>query len=66
MTKSVQQMSEAAPRSVRGVPDPLWRELVVEAAVQNRPIGALLSEAILDYLLARHRDAVRAQPERAS
>jgi hypothetical protein len=48
-------------RSVRGVPDALWRALIVEAARQNRPVGALLTNAIEDYLQARHRDAVRAQ-----
>jgi hypothetical protein len=45
--------SNDAPRSVRGVPDSVWRALRIEAVRQDRPLGDVLTDAISAYLATR-------------
>lgn len=37
-------------RSIRGIPDDVWRALRLEAVRQDRPLGDLLTDAIRDAL----------------
>lgn len=38
------------PRSVRGIDDAVWRRFKARAAVEDRPVGEALNDAMREYL----------------
>jgi hypothetical protein len=43
-------------RSIRGIPDDVWRDLRLEAIRQGRPLGDVLADAICAFVAAQEAE----------